>query len=478
MMASYHLYNRMRPSASKQSVKRSKELLDECGGAVRLQGLIHPGFKDVSTVLPSGDQNFVQELRGFRPRAEKKGNVLKTATLRTMEQSKLDRDIFNAAQPTHLQDDGTSPASLANNGMGTSSSSGGSMSRKRKQNLKRQRPDEVPTKPAFDTGKARMSKRARKKLGQGHGGAGDDAEFAGWQVSVDGVAVGDKDAPSNKPASNGKSSRPQFFLSTERDMTEEAKERGLDMEKYQVDLIPDGDTDMKTTKSVMRWDARKKKYLPVMIAADGRQVKQKAVRRDETGQKVYGDAEKTDMYAKWAKTTKKRIQKVGELEQDAPLPIGQRAAMRNAQQMKTVDFNDECEAVATEEGKKKKPVVPFHGEVDEKFLTHKQKRMLKQRQASGVGNAKAKKELLTVQQMMLARKKRDENKAKQSPHLRKQAARAFKEKNKKRIEDRQQLMVNQSKSKMIIIPKGYIPKEKKLSASKFNKRKNFLTGAL
>merc|ERR1712187_834992 len=122
---------------------------------------------------------------------------------------------------------------------------------------------------------------------------------------------------STAPVETGKKKRKshgeQFYLSTALDPKNEAKEKGLEMEQYQMDLMPDDSTDIKRTKSVMRWDAKKKKYLPVMVSVDGRVVK--GSRRNESGQKVKGDAEKSDIYKKWARTSKKRIQKVGELEQ-------------------------------------------------------------------------------------------------------------------------------------------------------------------
>ena len=49
-----------------------------------------------------------------------------------------------------------------------------------------------------------------------------------------------------------------------------------------------------------------------MVTADGRALK--GQRRNESGKKVKGDAQKSNIYEKWSKATKKRIQKVGEVE--------------------------------------------------------------------------------------------------------------------------------------------------------------------
>merc|ERR1712029_754112 len=83
--------------------------------------------------------------------------------------------------------------------------------------------------------------------------------------------------------------------------------------------MPDDAADIQKSKSVMRWDAKKKKYLPVMVSADGRVLKSQ--RRNESGVKVKGEAEKSNLYKKWATATKRRIQKVGEMEEGV-VPLG------------------------------------------------------------------------------------------------------------------------------------------------------------
>merc|ERR1712048_1545158 len=110
MMASYGLYNKSRPSASKQSVQRARELLEECGGPARLQGLIHPSFRQegsgsgqqVRGIGAVGNDDaslaYIQELRSYRPKVEKVGNVISTAATRIMEQSKRDVKIVAATK--------------------------------------------------------------------------------------------------------------------------------------------------------------------------------------------------------------------------------------------------------------------------------------------------------------------------------------------------------------------------------------------
>lgn len=251
----------------------------------------------------------------------------------------------------------------------------------------------------------------------------------------------DDEGPKKK---KGKPQQEQFYLSVKRDRTTEAVERGMEMEKYQLDMVPDGDTEMKKAKSVIRWDAKKKKYLPVMIAADGRVVKQQS-RKNESGQKVEGEATRSNMYKKWSQSTKKRIQRVGELE-EGKVPLGR---FKNVEQRSSIEFDDYGTEVTE---KTKKPLVPFHGQIEDKFLTNKQKRLKARREkndrvleATGV-----RREVKSVAQMTLEKKKKEENKTKQNPALRKKRRKEIKEKNKKR-RDEKLMEKTRTKSKMLVI---------------------------
>merc|ERR1719456_1314410 len=97
---------------------------------------------------------------------------------------------------------------------------------------------------------------------------------------------------------------------------ESARESGLELEKFRMDLIPDENTSLQHAKTVMRWNARMKKYLPTMVDATGKAVKMK----NEAGRRIQDTKEKEapQFYAKWQKQSHKRIQEVGEVE-DASL---------------------------------------------------------------------------------------------------------------------------------------------------------------
>jgi ATP-dependent RNA helicase DDX54/DBP10 len=460
MNASYHLYNRTRPGASKSSLARAKELLEECGGAARLQGLMHPEWcdadgqnTDLAVEKAVKEQELIKELRGFRPRVEKKGNVISTASMKTMTLSKRDSEITAEVRKSA----GAHADKKIEDILNLETSQSNDRKRSREEMEKR------AAEEALIVDKPRQSKRGRKKNPQG-GGKNDT--FEGFDVQVDGVDVSDEPTKKGKPATD------QFYLSTERNLDEEAKERGLDMDSYQLDLCPDEGGQMQVAKSVIKWDAKKKKYLPVMVAADGRVVKQRpGQRKDESGQNIKDDGGKSGSYSKWAKQTKKRIQKVGELEnENQGVPLGQKAQQRLAQQAKakTVDFGGDDEGGGGGGGgdentagtSNRKPIVPFTGDVDAKYLTHKQKRMMHKRdQNDRVIQGSAASELKSAVEIVTDKNKRNQNKVKQNPHMRKALASAAKDKRRAMHEDRQMKYGAKTKSRMMIFDgpkKGFI----------------------
>jgi len=331
-------------------------------------------------------------------KSKKIGNVLTVGAMRTMEQAKLDASAVavanEKAKDSELQEE---------SGFGGSSSSSAPATapESKTKAQKRPRPEEAPT-PVKPRSRPHMSKRARKQMKGGGGSHEGGLDTGDFDVTVDGAEWDGAGAPGK--SKKAKKETQQFYLSTELDLTEEAKEKGLDMEQYQMDLMPDDSSDIRKAKSVMRWDARKKKYLPTMVSVDGRALK--GQRRNERGQKVKGDAEKTNIYQKWAKATKKRIQKVGEMENASSDPLGKLGKSKG----KTIEFgadgavsgfggDDDGDSAGT--GRERKPIVPFHGKIDEKHLTHKQKRMMKKRQSQDrvAESGGGKKELKTPQQI-------------------------------------------------------------------------------
>merc|ERR1712176_681405 len=121
--------------------------------------------------------------------------------------------------------------------------------------------------------------------------------------------------------------------------------------------------------------------------------------------------------------TKKRIQKVGELEQGYSDPLG-----------------------------KLKPIVPFHGQVDNKYLTNKQKRMMKRRAKNDkVAGGEGKQELRSAHEVQNKKRMMDKNKVKQSKDKRMQKAKAAKDRRREMHTDRQMKYGARTKSKMFVI---------------------------
>ncbi|CAD7928893.1 unnamed protein product [Amoebophrya sp. A120] len=217
----------------------------------------------------------------------------------------------------------------------------------------------------------------------------------------------------------------QFFLSTDRTIEEDAKDRGLDLDRYELNIMGDDGKELQKQQFVRRWDAKKKKYLQVKIGADGKAIREKN-RTNEAGKKVSGDAKRTDAYAKWSKTQKQRIQQVGELE-NSNAALSFLASKKNGTATDTVDDDagDASGAVEFDEDGKavtKKPIVPFFGEVDSKYLTNKQKRRLAKQEkqsANPVSHGKAGGPITrTAADIKKLRKRQDDMKMKQDKSYR------------------------------------------------------------
>merc|ERR1711871_1468653 len=178
------------------------------------------------------------------------------------------------------------------------------------------------------------------------------------------------------------------------------------------------------------------------------------------GARINDDGEKSGGYQKWAKSTKKRIQKVGELENENQTTVlGKWAKMKLAQEAKakTVEFGDDGKEDDRDDNiagaHKRKPVVPFYGDVDEQHLTHKQKRMLGKREKKDRGvysDGNAKSELRSASEIVNEKRKREQNKVKQNPHMRKALATAAKDKRRAMHESNQMKYGARTKARMMI----------------------------
>jgi len=427
--AAYKQYFKTRTSASKQAVRRAKEILERQGGVIKLQTLVHPMFIDEHTKLDLEKDEFIDELRTFRPRIQKAGNALSATIMHTMHQKS-----FSIIKPEEA-------AEFAEE----------TLERENRENAIKVN---VRSSACLGESKPRISKRARRNLKDG------GSQFPGWKIKIDGKSVDKIEESEPTPSTSSydnifesKKYREQdFYISVEQDVYQKSKEQGLEIEKFKMDLCADDGDNLKKQKAVMRWDAKKKKYLPVMLNADGR-VNRKLSRTNESGQKVTGEATKTDLYAKWTKSSKARIQKVGEMEvSNAGL-----LHLRSRDVDKTTEIPSDTEEDAPRAPKKdgRKPVVPFHGTIEDKYLTNKQKRMQKKRDGLGktVIKGDAKRELKSASDLKKTKKTVLKHKLKTNKTFRKEHAKQSKDAFWKRHEEKI--------AKRAARPRSFVPPVKK-----------------
>merc|ERR1712046_190530 len=109
-------------------------------------------------------------------------------------------------------------------------------------------------------------------------------------------------------------------------------------------------------------------------------------------------------------------------------------------------------------------------------LTNKQKRMIQRRDRKDrVVKGPAKKELRSAIEIQKQKEKREMNKMKQNPHMRKKKAHEAKETRMKKREDKQMAYGARTKSRMMIFTG---PKKGKIGGKKKKGGRNFLTGSI
>ena len=116
----------------------------------------------------------------------------------------------------------------------------------------------------------------------------------------------------------------RFYIGMEKkgDTVNEFEERGyaLDQElkshqsldSMVLDLVPDTSEDMQKRKNVMKWDAKKKKYIRTQVGKDGKEISTRGKVRNEAGVVINTNGKKKSSYLEWQKRTKKRIPSTGE----------------------------------------------------------------------------------------------------------------------------------------------------------------------
>merc|ERR1712217_144692 len=96
--------------------------------------------------------------------------------------------------------------------------------------------------------------------------------------------------------------------------------------------------------------------------------------------------------------------------------------------------------------RKRKPIVPFHGQIEDKYLTNKQKRMQnKRKKKDQVVGGHAENELKSAHEITKQKRKVEKNKTRQAPEKRKEKAKSAKDRR------RQMQYGARTKSRMLII---------------------------
>eukprot|EP00922_Rhytidocystis_sp_ex-Travisia-forbesii_P006857 GHVS01010012.1.p1 GENE.GHVS01010012.1~~GHVS01010012.1.p1 ORF type:complete len:221 (+),score=33.11 GHVS01010012.1:137-799(+) len=168
------------------------------------------------------------------------------------------------------------------------------------------------------------------------------------------------------------------------------------LNSLKMDLVPDDDKGLKRSSSQIqrrKWDPRRKRY--TMCHVDEKTGK--ATRVNESGKKVSGDVERSGLYERWSVRTSKRIQNVGEVEDDAQMSTKRKRAAEDEE----VELMNRREEIETN---------PKYAELREALatnskLTHRQQRTYKKLTTSTKLRASESSELKTHLQVTKRQKK-------------------------------------------------------------------------
>lgn len=207
---------------------------------------------------------------------------------------------------------------------------------------------------------------------------------------------------------------PQFYHSGIKTGSAEMLEQAA-FDEHRLDLVPETEGDMQKARFAKKWDKRKMKYVTMRIGADGKAIKEK---RNESGRKLSDKDNGKNLYKEWAKKTKKRIPKVGELESNEARHAGKKMGFEKdieptAKKPRTSGSN--ASSTTPPKAVKSKQ---YTGEVPWQYLTNKQKRLEGRKMNSGGvtsrGNEKRADTLKSATSIAKARKLKDTRKTLQN----------------------------------------------------------------
>ena len=312
-------YFKTRPSASKQSVRKAHAFIEECGGQQVLLSRTLSLLKSIEScnseaviksVSESQREEILSSLRSFRPG----GN---------QHQSQSSSSILNAGIV------------------------------------------KTETRKALEN-RVEGAKRVRQLAKEFLSIDSSPNNFQDESVSV-----------GNEPVVARKKKRTdfrckEFFHSVNAPSQESvAKDKGFELEQHRMDLVPETQEELvKSNRFGKKWDSKKMNYVTVRIGSDGKAIK------NESGKKMTKkDLEKgKGLYKEWAKKTKKRIQRIGEVE--APgLGYKSSRASSAASFKGRKNTAEPHPRTSTIHNKKCVESKEYLGEVPWQYLTNKQKRL-------------------------------------------------------------------------------------------------------
>lgn len=271
MESAYLLYLKTRSSSSKESLKRSRELLDNCGGVSKILMSVHPDLNvnDSETYLDIvNNPNFkvtndplIEHLKSFRP-TENKSHKNKHGYFNQVTGKMV---LKSSIKMKKIKDMNIITNSILNEG-------------------------------EFGTKTTIFERQCNNAL--------DEI----LQNNKEPQTVVNKKRKPKKQCNKVKEAE-HFFIPYKNSEEEISRSAGLQLESSSFDINPDEEGEMKRQKYIRKWNSKKKKYELVDIS------RQNSIKKvNESGVKVKGELKCTGQYKKWKANTNLKIQNVGEVE--------------------------------------------------------------------------------------------------------------------------------------------------------------------
>lgn len=254
MDASYNLYYKTRPNPSKSAISRSQDLIESLGGINAIAQAIHPCYLN-------------------------DGNVESTEKHDSNSASSCDKMHEGFAHGVDNNDNNNTKENVLD-----------FLHKFRPSSAKTTIVTTIPASTINTMERAKHYSRQFKKLDS-------SVPFTGAVPAT--VAEATAEA------------KPDFLVPSTASNSIAAQDE-LRLPNITLNITPDSEELMKKTRfqHKQHWDPKKKKFVNVTVDSIT-----KRVIKNESGKKARGIIEKQDLLKKWMKTSKKRIQKVGEVEE-------------------------------------------------------------------------------------------------------------------------------------------------------------------